>query len=612
MLSIYSVAVGLGILSHVPGGAGVFETVILGALGTTLPLDGLVGALLLYRVIYYVIPLVMAVIALTVTEIRRAAAANAALVRGTVALVPIVLSAFTVMLGAMLIFSGVIPASDQKLDWLQSAFPLPVVEAGHFIASILGLLMILTGRGLVHRLDGAWWLTVVLAASSIVLDFVKGFEVGEAALLAVLISTLLLTRNIFNRPASLIEDRLTPGWWLCVGTILALGLAILFFVYKEVDYSHQLWWQFEFTANAPRSLRSALGVGLTAGCVAVWLLTRPPSGRSSRPTSGELRAAISIIDNQPLADANLVRTGDKSLLFSANGDAFLMYRKRGRSWVALFGPIGNPAAHSELVWRFVELARQHGGRAVFYQVPGESFSIYADAGLSAFKLGEEARVDLESFDLKGSRRASIRSALNKAERDGIVFELLPVERIGEVMDELERISAAWLAEHAVREKAFSLGAFERGYIATQPIAMLKRQGRILAFANVMTTAVKQEATVDLMRFDPEAPNGSMQVLFARLMMHFKQEGYKWFSLGMAPLAGLSENPAATIWYRVGRAAYDHGEAFYNFRGLRAFKNKFDPIWAARYMAVAGGLSPLLAIADVTVLISGGIRGVISK
>ena len=199
----------------------------------------------------------------------------------------------------MLVFSGVTPTPDEKLDWLQSAFPLPVVEAGHFIASILGLLMILTGRGLVHRLDGAWWLTVVLAASSIVLAFVKGFEVGEAVLLGILLATLLLTRNIFRRPASLIEDRLSPGWWLCVGTILALGLAILFFVYKEVDYSRELWWQFEFTATAPRSLRAALGVGLTAGCIAVWLLTRAPAGRSPRPTADQLRAAVSIVEKQP-------------------------------------------------------------------------------------------------------------------------------------------------------------------------------------------------------------------------------------------------------------------------------------------------------------------------
>lgn len=612
MLSIYTVGVGLGILSHVPGGVGVFETVVLGALGTKLPLDGLVGALLLYRVVYYVVPLAVAVVALTVTEVRRAAAANAAFARATIAIVPLVQSAFAVMLGAMLVFSGVTPASDAKLDWLQSAFPLPVIEAGHFIASILGLLMIVSGRGLVHRLDGAWWMTLMLAAVSIVLAFVKGFEPGEAVLLAVLCGTLVLTRNVFDRPASLVEDRLTPGWWLCVGTILALALAMLLFVYKEVGYSYELWWQFEFAASAPRSLRAALGVGLTVAGIAVWLLTRPPTGRACRPRPDELRDAVAIADAQPLADAGLVRMGDKSLLFSAARDAFLMYGKRGRSWIALFDPIGNPASRPELVWRFVELARRHGGRAVFYEVPAASLSMYADAGLSAFKLGEEARVRLDRFDLKGSKRASIRTALNKAERDGIVFELVPVECVGGIMDELTHVSAAWLDHHAVREKAFSLGAFDPAYLATQPVAVLRRQGRILAFANVLTTSLKDEATVDLMRFDPAAPNGSMEVLFARLLLHFKQEGYGWFSLGMAPLAGLSENPVAPIWHRIGRAAYDHGEAFYNFRGLRAFKNKFDPVWSARYMAVAGGLSPLLAMADVTVLISGGIRGIIAK
>ncbi|MDW6020214.1 bifunctional lysylphosphatidylglycerol flippase/synthetase MprF [Mesorhizobium sp. BAC0120] len=612
MLSVYAVAVGLGILSHVPGGVGIFETVILGALGSKVPLDGLVGALLLYRVIYYVVPLVVAVIALTVAELRRAAAANVALARGTIALVPVVLSTFAVVLGAMLVFSGVTPTLNEKLDWLQAAIPLPVVEAGHFIASIIGLLMIFAGRGLVHRLDGAWWMTIVLAGISIVLAFIKGFEVGEALLLSVLVGALLLTRNIFNRPAALTQDRLSPGWWLCIGVILALGLAILFFVYKEVDYSHELWWQFEFGATAPRSLRAALGVGLTAGAVSVWLLTRPPTGKSSRPGADELCDAVAVVENQPIADANLVRMGDKSLLFSAGRDAFLMYGKRGRSWIALYDPIGNPDAHEELVWRFVELARRHGGRAVFYEVPAESLAMYADAGLSAFKLGEEARVRLETFDLKGSKRASIRTALNKADRDGIVFEVLSAEQVGNVLDQLERVSSAWLAEHAVREKGFSLGAFERGYITAQPVAVLKQNGRILAFANILITALKEEATVDLMRFHPDAPKGSMEVLFARLLLHFKQEGYQWFTLGMAPLAGLSENPAAPMWHRVGRAAFDHGEAFYNFRGLRAFKNKFDPVWSPRYMAVAGGLNPLLAIADVTVLISGGIRGVIAK
>jgi phosphatidylglycerol lysyltransferase len=612
VLSVYSVAVGLGILSHVPGGVGVFEALVLGALGSHLPLGGVVGALLLFRVIYYVMPLVVAVVALSAVEFRRATAANAALRRAAHAAVPIVLAALTAVIGTMLVVSGVTPTPDIAIDWLEAFLPLPIVEGAHFLASVIGLFMILAARGLVHRLDGAWWIAAMLAAVSIPLALIKGAAIGEALFLVILFGSLLLTRGLFTRPASLIHDRLSAGWWLCVGTVLALALTILFFVYKEIGYSHELWWQFEFSATAPRSLRAALGVILVAAGIAVWLLIRPPAGKPQRPTDEELRTAIEIVEGQRIADANLVRMGDKSLLFSEDRKSFLMYGKRGRSWIALFDAIGGAGNRPELVWRFVELARMHGGRAVFYQVPAESLSIYADAGLYAFKLGEEARVQLDAFDLKGGRRASLRTALNRFEREGIEFEIVPAEHVPAVMDELQAVSDAWLAEHDVREKAFSLGAFDRDYVASQPVAVLRQGGRIVAFATVLTTGLKDEATVDLMRFDSSAPRGSMEVLFGKLLLHFKQEGYGWFSLGMAPLAGLSENPVAPLWHKMGRAAYDHGEAFYNFHGLRAFKTKFDPIWSPRYMAVAGGLNPMLAIADVTVLISGGIRGVISK
>ena len=56
----------------------------------------------------------------------------------------------------------------------------------------------------------------------------------------------------------------------------------------------------------------------------------------------------------------------------------------------------------------------------------------------------------------------------------------------------------------------------------------------------------------------------------------------------------------------------HGEHFYNFQGLRAFKEKFVPEWEARYLAAPGGLTPLFVLADVAALVSGGMRGVIAK
>ena len=180
------------------------------------------------------------------------------------------------------------------------------------------------------------------------------------------------------------------------------------------------------------------------------------------------------------------------------------------------------------------------------------------------------------------------------------------------LDALQAVSNLWLAERKAREKRFSIGAFERDYVAAQPAAVVRREGRIIAFATLMTTHLKSEVTVDLMRCAPDAPAGTMEFLFVALMLRLKADGYRAFDLGMAPLSGLYESPAAPFWHKIARAVVDHGERFYNFNGLRAFKAKFQPDWHPRYLAVSGGASPVLALADVTVLISGGLKGVVGK
>jgi phosphatidylglycerol lysyltransferase len=110
----------------------------------------------------------------------------------------------------------------------------------------------------------------------------------------------------------------------------------------------------------------------------------------------------------------------------------------------------------------------------------------------------------------------------------------------------------------------------------------------------------------------DAPNGTMDYLFAKLLLHYQSLGFGRFGLGMAPLSGMAKHPLAPRWHRAGRLLFAHGEHFYNFQGLRAFKEKFDPQWEARYLAAPGGLTPLFVLADVAALISGGIRGVIAK
>jgi phosphatidylglycerol lysyltransferase len=115
-----------------------------------------------------------------------------------------------------------------------------------------------------------------------------------------------------------------------------------------------------------------------------------------------------------------------------------------------------------------------------------------------------------------------------------------------------------------------------------------------------------------MRHRPDAPRGVMDLLFAELMQWGSAQGYAWFNLGMAPLSGLPEHELSPLWNRVGAIVFRHGEHFYNFQGLRAYKEKFDPVWTPRYLAAPGGLHLARVLANLASLISGGLRGVVAK
>ena len=431
-------------------------------------------------------------------------------------------------------------------------------------------------------------------------------------MLAFLIFGLVVSRRLFTRPASLLNQALTGGWLTAIAVICIGAVVILFFVYRDVEYSNQLWWQFEFTEEAPRGLRAVLGISIVSSAIAIFSLLRPATARLEPVSEHAVERAVEIVRKQGIADANLVRMGDKSIMFSEKGDAFIMYGKQGRSWIALFDPIGPRHALPDLVWRFVETARSAGCRSVFYQISPALLSYCADAGLRAFKLGELAVVNLSNFELKGGKWANLRQTASRAVRDGLEFAVIEPQHVADVIDQLAEVSESWLADHNAKEKGFSLGAFDPDYVASQPVGVLKKDGKIVAFANILMTETKEEGSVDLMRFSPDAPKGSMDFLFVQILEHLRQSGFQRFNLGMAPLSGMSRRESAPVWDRVGGTVFEHGERFYNFKGLRAFKSKFHPEWQPRYLAVSGGVSPMIALMDATFLIGGGLKGVVRK
>ncbi|MBX3026532.1 bifunctional lysylphosphatidylglycerol flippase/synthetase MprF [bacterium] len=614
--ALFVVAQVAGVSSHVPGGLGVFETVILLALTPHGHSPALVGALLVYRVVYYVLPLALATLLLVAFEIRqrgaRLAAAGAVAGRWVSEMAPRVMALAVFAAGAVLLFSGAGRRHANRLDLLREVLPLSVLEASHFLASLIGLGLILLASGLQRRLDAAYHLAVVLLTAGAVLALLKGLDYEESLLLLAMLGVLVPCRGEFDRHASLIGERFTVGWGVAVTVVLVAAAWFGFFVHKHTEYSRELWWEFSFFGDAPRFLRAGVGVGVVAAALAVWHLLSPSRLRPAPPDADSLAAARAVVARSPVAASHLALLGDKSFLFNADRSAFLMYAVSGRSCVAMGDPVGTTDNRRELIWDFLELCDRHDTWPVFYEASAAALPHYLEAGLSPLKFGEEALVSLPAFSLEGSARKQQRYVLRSSEREGAEFEVRPPDGVPELIPQLRAVSDTWLREKRTREKGFSLGNFDPGYLAQCPLAVVRWRGEIVAFANLWCAAERAEVSPDLMRYLRAAPPSVMEYLFLKILLWAKDEGYAWMNLGMAPLAGLEARSAAPLWNRVGALAFRYGEQFYNFQGLRQFKSKFDPEWRPKYLVYSGGLVLPRVLANVASLVSSGLRGVVAK
>jgi len=610
VLALFLAAQAVGMVSHVPGGLGVFESVFLYLSAPAYSAPELLGALLVYRALYYLLPLALAVLLLIATEASLRRHQLVALGQGLMpigeALVPRALALATAFAGGVLLVTGTLPAGGSRIAWLRDVVPLPVLELSHFLASLVGAGLLLLARGLARRIDAAWWSSVLALGGGIVLALARGFDFEEASLLALLLLALLPFRRAFHRRASLLSMPLRAEWWWSLALVLGSSLWLGLLAYRHVDYSQELWWRFAYEGDAPRFLRASAGVlGLVAlfACARLLRAVAPPQ---PLPRADELEAVRAILAEAEDTLGHLALLGDKSLLFDERRSAFVMYGVRGRSWIALGDPVGGePETRRELVWRFRELAEHAGGQAAFYQVSDRHLGWYAETGCALLKLGEEARLDLAAFSLEGRAHKGLRSALNRGEREGLAFEVVPPEAVPALLAELRALSERWLAAKHAREKGFSLGTFEPAYLARGPLALVRRAGQPLAFANLLLGGRGQELSLDLMRHEPDAPGGLMDFLFANLFAWGRAQGYAWFNLGMAPLSGLEIRPSAPLWNRFATLVAQHGERFYNFRGLRAYKDKFEPQWRPRYLAAPRGFALPRVLLDVSALISAG-------
>jgi phosphatidylglycerol lysyltransferase len=605
-LAAYCLAITASVLSHAPGGLGVFEAMMLAGLSHG-DRAGLAAALFVFRGIYYLLPLAIAALFAAGREGWRArrpilqALSDAQSVSHAVA--PALLSALTFTGGLILLVSGALPAVKQRMTLLGDIVPLPFVEASHIASSLVGTLLLVLAAGLYRRLDGAFLMARILLVAGIVFSLLKGLDYEEATVLLGILLLLQWTRGAFYRHTALTGDLLTPPWIIAFATAIGTSAALALFAHKHVAYSSDLWWHFALHGGAARSLRAELAVGILSLALLVRYLMAPRRVKPEvSPPSELFTEALTFADR---TDAMLAFTGDKRFLCAPEGDAFLAYQIQGHSWIAMGDPVGNRERWPDLMWDFRTRADAEQGRVLFYELSVEAVPATIDMGLTLIKYGEEATVDLTGFSLDGPQAKSLRYAMRRGEAAGARFEVLTAPLTAETIAELDPVSDMWLNHKGRSEKAFSLGRFDPEYLTRFDCAVIRMEGRIVAFANIWATPNHAELSIDLMRHVDGLDFSAMDFLFSHLMLLGRERGYRSFSLGMAPLAGLEVRRFAPLWAQAGNLLFKRGEALYGFEGLRRYKSKFGPSWTPRYIAAAGNISLMRGLIDLNSLISSG-------
>ncbi len=627
LLGSFAAAQTLGLLSLIPGGFGVFDGLMLLALSSGgYDNASVLAGLFLFRITYYLLPMLAGLYVgsgMLVGQWPGVARAAARLrthpLFGVLGLPANLLAGFgmrvlavlTFGAGLLLLASAAIPAVHEHTNVVRENLPLAAVEGSYWLSVLAGVLLLGLGRGIDGRLRVAYNLTQPLLVFAALLAITKGLHFGEALFLLAIAALLRLRKREFTQRAMSLTS-LTTLTWLAGLIVVVLAFFAIGVGAVLGDDSFDIWY-FGFGEHSSRIARGlfAAAIGLFGYLVWQSFAVRRPSPKL--PAHAELERARAVYREHGGGEfAHLTFMRDKHLFWSGDHHAVVAYGVVRDRLVALGSPCGPTHAIKRAILDFRQFADAQDRVPVFYEVLEPELSLYHDLGFDLFKLGELATIRLDEFTLAGKRWEDLRQAVNRSAKEQLAFELVEPPFDTVLMSELERVSDAWLADKHAHEKGFSLGRFDPDYFAWSPLALVRRSGELIAFANVLPPyGPNGTASIDLMRHVDDAPRGTMDFLFARVMQWAKDNGHASFSLGMAPLSAVGDNPYARINERLAALAFQYGGRFYNYQGLRRYKEKFQPQWTGSYLAYPRGLWVPGLLIDIAALVAGGYRRFLS-
>lgn len=505
-------------------------------------------------------------------------------------------------LGGVVILLSTLPYLHVRLGRVTSVLtPFGVRATSHIGSVLIGFGLLFLAGQLARRKHLAWLVTTGLFALSAILNVLRGHRPGALAFSVLMVVLLVFSRREFRAPAdppTLFEFlRFVP---LYIGSVFAYGMIALFFERNHISPAPTFWGNVDAIASAlvgvdgpytysrhffeavfPLSI-FALGIsGLVYAIVLAFrpIVARPEQGREDWDHASRLvhRHGWDTLAYFALRD-------DKMFFFSSDGEAMIAYTYIGRYALASGDPIGHPDSISLVVDEFLAMCRERAWGVAFLAVREADRDIYLDRGLHTFYLGDEAVVDCRDFDLKGKRWKSIRQSSGRVERT-YRFEFIAEDEAGpDLIAKLNLISTKWRGKAPERGFTMTLSQDVEGHNPEFRLCIaLDEHDEPGGFLRIVPVFGDQPGyTLDLMRRDPDTPNGMTEFLLTRTMMKLDELGRTRLSMNFAAWGRLfAEDIEYTVSQRLAKRVLDMLSPFYQIKSLKEFNQRFYPNWVPR-------------------------------
>ena len=319
------------------------------------------------------------------------------------------------------------------------------------------------------------------------------------------------------------------------------------------------------TPSARWFLRILSILGVTAAVLALYSVFRPVAFRLATLPQEQRRAQKLMADYGGSTYDYFKVWPDKSLYFPTP-NSFVGYRVHHGVAVALGDPTGPREELEQAIGGFVRFARDNGWVPAFLMP--EDPAVYRRLNLWLVKIGEEATVDLGRFRDGTSRNKYFRYTTRTMEEQGVEFTRHIPPHTRSLVEEAEQLSAEWIEQAHYREFGFVQGTLSRSYLEKTILDTLHdKGGRLIAFVNEVPSYRPGEASFDMMRRLPDAHWATMDYLFLRIMLALEDEGYRTFNLGLAPFAGVGDDPDASLIEKTIHGVAPHAQRLVRSGGI---------------------------------------------